>query len=246
MYLGRILEIKKSTFSFISVLPIIILINQSKMFYKPHKPFKPSVLFSISKMFTQIFFYAVFAVAAFASPTVERDGRVLGGSNAALGRFPYMAILMSSSNQFWCGSAIINNRWVLTAAHCFVPGVPQNGIRIRVGSVNSGSGGIVHASSRHVAHPNYDPSSLRADIGVIQSATVIGFNTNVQPIALGSTQVGGGVNAIFSGWGGTNGPLMFFQTTTLTNADCRNRLSARDATYIFDQKLCTFSNANQG
>jgi secreted trypsin-like serine protease len=200
-------------------------------------------------MFRQICVLAALAVVVSSSPLeyVEREGRVLGGSNAPLGRFPYMAALMSTSNSFWCGSAIINNRWILSAAHCFVPGVAQNGIRIRVGSVQWNSGGAVHTSSRHVAHPNYDPHSLRADIGVIQSATVIGFNANVQPIALGSTAVGGGVSAFFSGWGttGSGNQLTFFSTTTLTQADCRNRAGS-DAVYIFDQKLCTFSNNNQG
>jgi secreted trypsin-like serine protease len=137
------------------------------------------------EMLTKIF--ALVALAAVASSTpvdyLDIESRLIGGSNAALGRFPYIAALMGASNQFWCGCAIINNRWVLTAAHCFVPGVPQNGLRIRVGSVQRASGGIIHSSSRHVAHPNYDPKTLRADIGVIQTATVIAFNSNVQPIA---------------------------------------------------------------
>jgi trypsin len=196
-------------------------------------------------MFSRIFVFVALVAVATSSPLefVEREGRVVGGSFAPLGRFPYMAA--TSGSNFFCGAAIINNRWLLSAAHCFT--VPQNGIRIRVGSVHYHTGGVVHISSRHVAHPNYDPNSLRADIGVIQSATVIGFNTNVQPIALGSTAIGGGISAMFSGWGTINDAtqLTFFQTTTLTQADCRNRAGSQ-ASAILDQKLCTFSNRNQG
>lgn len=203
-------------------------------------------------MISQIFVVIALAASALSSPLSEafldREGRLLGGSNAALGRFPYMAALTSArTGSFYCGCAIINNRWVLTAAHC-TEGYPQNGFRVRVGTILWNSGGVAHTSSRYVNHPNYDPHSLRADIAVVQTATVIAFNTNVQAIALGSTAVGGGQNAIITGWGTpTNAnQLTFFSTTTLTNADCRSRIPAADRDYIIDQKLCTFSNSNQG
>jgi secreted trypsin-like serine protease len=198
-------------------------------------------------MFKQIFVLVALAAVASSSPIDYQDVELHlgGGTNAPLGRFPYMASLAGASNQFWCGCAIINNRWVLSAAHCFVPGVPQNGLRIRVGSLQRSSGGIVHSSSRHVAHPNYDPNTLRADIGVIQTATVIAFNSNVGPLALGSTAIGGGVNAVLAGWGGTQ-QLTHITTTTMTNAECRNRVGSNNAPYVIDQKLCTFSNNNQG
>jgi trypsin len=195
-------------------------------------------------MFSKIFILVALA-AVVASSLVERDGRVVGGSNAALGRFPYMVVLMNVRNEYVCGATIVNNRWVLSAAHCFSFNVPQNGLRIRVESVNHGSGGIIHFSSRIVIHPNFVSSTRHSNIGLVQTSGAFTFNINVQPIALGNTAVGAGVNAMFSGYH-INGPLAFFQTQTLTNADCRARLPTADRDMVLDHFICTFSNSNQG
>jgi secreted trypsin-like serine protease len=197
-------------------------------------------------MIRQLFLLAALAAVAFSTPLTEeiqeRGGRLVGGSNAPLGRFPYMAAFRNSRNEFYCGAAILNNRWVLTAAHCFVGYGGHTAFRILVGSFHLSSGGVNHQSSRTVPHPNYNPRDLRADIGVVQTGTVIGFNANVGTIALGSTAIGGGVNAMITGWGGTSGRgqsqlLQQLTVVTMTNAAC-----AREWDGIFDQKLCIVQN----
>ncbi|PIK58134.1 hypothetical protein BSL78_04933 [Apostichopus japonicus] len=42
--------------------------------------------------------------------------RIIGGEDAGAGQFPWIASLSSGSH--FCGSAIINENWVVTAAHC--------------------------------------------------------------------------------------------------------------------------------
>lgn len=45
--------------------------------------------------------------------------RVVGGSNASPGQFPYIASLRRVlTGSHFCGGVIINNAYVLTAAHC--------------------------------------------------------------------------------------------------------------------------------
>jgi hypothetical protein len=55
------------------------------------------------------------------------------------------------------------------------------------------------------------------------------------------------------GWGGTavtGGPapnnLQQLSTRTLTNADCRSRHTTTNAAFVFDHKICTFTQAGQG
>lgn len=152
-------------------------------------------------MIRQIFVLVALVAVAIASPLsevfFEREGRIVGGSNANLGQFPYQVSLRTAANFHFCGGSIINNRWVLSAAHCTI-GRAQNSVRVVVGTVLLNSGGQTHVSSRIVNHPSYNANTIANDVSVVQTATVIGFNTNVQAITLGSAQVGGGVTGNLS------------------------------------------------
>lgn len=65
------------------------------------------------------------AVSAGRSPAATlRDllpqSRIVGGSLASVGQFPYQVGLSMSdgSGSWWCGGSIIDASWILTAAHC--------------------------------------------------------------------------------------------------------------------------------
>ncbi len=47
-------------------------------------------------------------------------GRIIDGAQAADGEFPWLAFLLMEVNgqQFSCGAALINDQWMVTAAHC--------------------------------------------------------------------------------------------------------------------------------
>lgn len=45
--------------------------------------------------------------------------RVVGGSSASSGQFPYIASLRRSNSHF-CGAAIVSSVYLLSAAHCTV------------------------------------------------------------------------------------------------------------------------------
>lgn len=206
-------------------------------------------------MIRQICVLVALAAVVIASPLsdvlFEREGRIVGGSNAALGQFPYQVSLRTAANFHFCGGSIINNRWALSAAHCTI-GRAQNAVRVVVGTVLLNSGGVTHVSSRIVNHPSYNSGTIANDVSVVQTATVIGFNTNVRAIPLGSAQFGTGT-AIVTGWGGTAvsggaapNNLQQLSTRTLTNADCRARHTSTNAQFVFDHKICTFTQAGQG
>ena len=52
-----------------------------------------------------------------------RTKRVVGGKDASFGKWPWQVLIEEASwlglnSQIKCGGVLINNRFVLTAAHC--------------------------------------------------------------------------------------------------------------------------------
>lgn len=82
------------------------------------------------------------------------------------------------------------------------------------------------------------------------------FSSTVNQINMASAFLGAGVNGNVAGWGATatggnpSTQLMWFSTTTITNADCQNRFTARGenraASFVFAHKICSFSRQGQG
>ena len=46
-----------------------------------------------------------------------RQARIKGGNSAKVGEFPWLVSVRVNGGHF-CGGSLINNRFVLTAAHC--------------------------------------------------------------------------------------------------------------------------------
>lgn len=48
---------------------------------------------------------------------VFKHKRIVGGVETVINGYPWMTALMYN-NRFYCGGSLINNKYVLTAAHC--------------------------------------------------------------------------------------------------------------------------------
>ncbi|KAI5645001.1 trypsin domain-containing protein [Phthorimaea operculella] len=122
-----------------------------------------------------------------AGPTRNGPQRIVGGDLTTIDQHPYIAamLVMRSSNpinfQQSCGGTILNQRTILSAAHCYSYQNNDPSIwRIRVGSSFSNSGGVVHNVARIINFPQYDPDGFDHDISVIHLATSVVYNNLVQ------------------------------------------------------------------
>ncbi|XP_072362058.1 coagulation factor IX-like isoform X1 [Scyliorhinus torazame] len=120
-------------------------------------------------------------------PEAAQDGRIVGGEECLKGQCPWQVMLLDDTKKKgFCGATILNEKWVISAAHCFYYPVK---FRVVVGehNVNKTEGTErYHEVVRVVLYPKYNAtrSIYDHDIALILLKTPIQFNTFVIPICL--------------------------------------------------------------
>lgn len=127
---------------------------------------------------------------------------MIGGADAELGQIPYQVSLRTPTNLHFCGGSIINERWVLTAAHCTIRRTPSV-VNVVVDTIYLSSG-VLYETILIINHPEYDAIEISSDLSVVQTAISIIFSNTVKPINIGSEYVNGDVIGQISGWGQTS------------------------------------------
>ncbi|KAJ8736118.1 hypothetical protein PYW08_006774 [Mythimna loreyi] len=176
--------------------------------------------------------------------------RIVGGSATTIDRYPSIVALLYSFTGITlhlqsCGGTILNNRSVLTAAHC-VAGDRTSQWRIRVGSTTASVGGVVHNVNSIIVHPQYNRSTKNNDIAIIRSSSAFSFNNNVRAGAIPGANYNLADNQVVwaAGWGTTSSGgmpverLRHVELRTINQATCRSNYAARGVT-ITDNMLCS-------
>jgi len=135
--------------------------------------------------------------------------RIVGGTNARPGDWPWQASVHYSwspgINRQWCGGTLIDEEWVLSAAHCF----DDKNVRrywFKLGEhdlrVDSTSEQTRRAKEIHV-HPQYNTKTSDYDLALIKLESKVQLNDRVRTACLPgpNTQFPAGTNCAISGWG---------------------------------------------
>uniref|UniRef100_A0A336MRV9 CSON005441 protein n=1 Tax=Culicoides sonorensis TaxID=179676 RepID=A0A336MRV9_CULSO len=163
-------------------------------------------------------------------------GRIVGGTNAAPGEFPYIVSIkwgFIGLLQHVCGGSILNENWILTAGHCLTELPFPGTIKIVAGMTDKyNSSGLenwqVIKVIERIVHPDYAGGVNPNDIALLRLETPLELNANVQTVNLpvpGSLTQGTG---ILAGWG---------STSTTTNISLPDNLQRVNVT-IVDLDMC--------
>lgn len=132
----------------------------------------------------------------------QLNERIVGGEDAAHGQFPHQVSLRAFSGStllHYCGGAILNNRWIITAASCTQRRL-ANPLHIRavVGSNQ------IYRIRRIISHSSYNNPKYDNNIALLQTVQPIQFIDNeVSAVNLPRTSLTeeGNQQVIVSGWG---------------------------------------------
>ncbi|XP_064597069.1 chymotrypsin-like elastase family member 2A [Liolophura sinensis] len=174
--------------------------------------------------------------------------QIIGGSVSQPREWPWMAYVINLGKMI-CGGSIVNDRWILTAAHCFANDrFPLVYASIRVGSnTPEYPGSLLQTRNirRIVLHKNYRTLPVfSADIALVELDRPLNLGENVQPVCLPREGVRVNESSVcyVSGLGNTrpfwssNYPvnLRHMRTKVLNDTYCEEEWSL-----AFEGKICS-------
>ncbi|MEX1363008.1 MAG: trypsin-like serine protease [Nannocystaceae bacterium] len=136
------------------------------------------------------------------------DERIVGGSSTDIEQVPYQVSLQTLGGQHFCGGSIIDDEWILTAAHC-IDGAPASALRVVAGftrQTDSASQGQARSVAEIIAFPGYQTPERGRDIALLRLSSALDLSGPraraieiATPADIALTTAG--TNALVSGWG---------------------------------------------
>lgn len=141
---------------------------------------------------------------------IRKSPRIVGGTEAKPNSIPWQALLRRRSDlSHFCGGSMIDNRFILTAAHC-VLGRTKDDIIVTMAEHDKLTDDpisknfivdVIHS------HPSYNSATEDSDIAILELSGPVSYTNEIQPICLPfelGTRDFSGLTMTSSGWGRTS------------------------------------------
>ena len=119
---------------------------------------------------------------------LENKQRIVGGAETEENAYPWITAITRKDGRIFCGGVLINDQWVLTAAHCF-ESFTADTISLMLGAhdvLNPKSSVMIVDAAQVIVHEGYNITTTDNDIALVQLATRVlkPYPTNISPICL--------------------------------------------------------------
>ncbi|XP_039600435.1 transmembrane protease serine 2 [Polypterus senegalus] len=158
--------------------------------------------------------------------------RIVGGTSARLGQWPWQVSLWSEG-EHWCGGSIITPYWIVTAAHCVERKNSPTQWKVYAGKLTLSEMKTTIGSSVSLIAINkyYDSNAKSNDVALMKLTLPLKFSNSVAPVCLPNfgLPVSQQAECFISGWGalkyaGSTSDMLNYARIYLINSSvCNNR-----------------------
>ncbi|KAM9852319.1 chymotrypsin-like protease CTRL-1 [Aulostomus maculatus] len=136
-------------------------------------------------------------------PQVPGYNKIVNGQTAVSGSWPWQVSLQDRRGFHFCGGSLINQFWVVTAAHCRVSSRDHRVILGEHDRQSNSEPVQVKTISRAITHPYYNTQNFNNDITLLKLSSPVQMTSRVSPVCLASTSMPPGTKCVTTGWGRT-------------------------------------------
>ncbi|KAI9588842.1 brachyurin-like [Glossina fuscipes] len=183
------------------------------------------------------------------------QSRIVSGTPAVSGQLPWQVILKKDEfDDLLCGGSIMNECWVLTAAHC-THSLSSIFLMFGIVLIDDFRAVTMIATEFH-EHPNYDPETLHNDVSLIRLPKILNYSNTIKPIPLVTSAYASssfiGHVGVVAGFGLTDDEyldyskvLLWAQVEIIDNSEC---MRVYGDNVVIDSVMCARgrNNSNQG
>uniref|UniRef100_F7D0J2 Chymotrypsin like n=1 Tax=Monodelphis domestica TaxID=13616 RepID=F7D0J2_MONDO len=139
------------------------------------------------------------------TPALNFNQKIVNGENAVSGSWPWQVSLQQQNGFHFCGGSLINQNWVVTAAHCNVS--PNHVVVLGEHDRSSSAEPIqVRTISKIITYPGWNSNTMNNDLTLLKLSSPVQFTNRISPVCLNTnSNLPQGLTCVTTGWGRTSG-----------------------------------------